>query len=150
MLKKVRTTLSIICLLSLTYGCAINRATAHLTPGADLSKLKTFYIIEDQEDMQTNKVCKLIEDNLSKRGYSVKTGPELPSPYKSDVVLTYNDKWYWDVTTYMVELTITFRDPTNNFTLAVGNSLHTSLTRKSPTEMVDEVLTNIFTAKPGP
>jgi hypothetical protein len=30
--------------------------------------------------------------------------------------------------------------------LAVGNSYHTSLTRKSPEEMVDEVLTNIFNA----
>jgi hypothetical protein len=30
------------------------------------------------------------------------------------------------------------------FPLAVGNSYHTSVTRKSPEEMVDEVLTNIL------
>jgi hypothetical protein len=150
MLKKTITTLSIICLLLLAHGCAINRAKANLTPGADLTKLKNFYVIEVQKDMETNKVCKLIEENLSKRGYSVKTGPELPLPYKSDIVLTYNDKWFWDITMYMIELTITFRDPANNFPMAVGNSVHTSLTRKSPPEMVDEVLTNIFNAKPSP
>jgi len=30
--------------------------------------------------------------------------------------------------------------------IATGNSLHTSLTRKSPEEMVDEVLSNIQSA----
>jgi hypothetical protein len=52
----------------------------------------------------------------------------------------------WDITMYMLELTINFRDPKNNFPLASGNSFHTSLTRKSPEEMVDEVLNNIQTA----
>lgn len=56
----------------------------------------------------------------------------------------------WDITMYMLELTITLRDPVNNTPLAVGNSLHSSLTRKSPEEMVDEVLTNIFNAKAAP
>jgi hypothetical protein len=50
----------------------------------------------------------------------------------------------WDITMYMVELTVTFRSPENNFPMATGNSYHTSLTRQSPQEMVDEVLTNIF------
>jgi hypothetical protein len=44
----------------------------------------------------------------------------------------------------MLELTVVVRDPKTDFPLATGNSLHTSLTRKSPKEMVDEVTTNIF------
>jgi hypothetical protein len=50
----------------------------------------------------------------------------------------------WDITIYLLELTVTFREPANLQPLAVGNSYHTSLTRKSPDEMVDEVLTNIL------
>ena len=50
----------------------------------------------------------------------------------------------WDMTMYMIELTVIVRDPASEFPLATGNSLHTSLTRKSPTEMVEEVTTNIF------
>jgi hypothetical protein len=46
----------------------------------------------------------------------------------------------------MLELTITLRDPKTNFPMAVGNSFHTSLTRKSSEEMVDEVLSNISNA----
>jgi hypothetical protein len=150
MLKKAITTLAIMFLLSLTFGCAVNRATAKLTPGADISKLKTFYIIENQQDKETFKVCEIIAENLTKRGYSVMAGPTLQLPYKSDVVVDYADKWMWDMTMYLLELTITFRDPTNSYPMAVGNSMHTSLTRKSPPEMVDEVLTNIFSAKPVP
>ena len=130
-------------LLASTSGCA-NHATASLTPGADLSKIKSFYLIPGAEDEDN---YKLIQSNLEKRGFAVTTGPEMLPPYKSDAVLTYIDKWMWDITPYMLELTITFRDPINNTPMAVGNSLHSSLTRKSAENMVDEVLTNIFNAK---
>jgi hypothetical protein len=55
----------------------------------------------------------------------------------------------WDITLYLLELTVTFRDANTGYPLAVGNSYHTSLTRKSPEEMVDEVITNIFQASKG-
>ena len=44
----------------------------------------------------------------------------------------------------MLELTITLRDPETKFPMATGNSYHTSLTRLSPEEMVEEVLGSIF------
>lgn len=46
----------------------------------------------------------------------------------------------------MLELTVTLRDPVTSFPMAVGNSFHTSLTRKSPDEMVDEMLGNVINA----
>ena len=119
-------------------GCS-NRATATLSPGADLSKLKTFYVVHQPKD--THSLHNLISDKLVKEGYSATAGPELPqSSYKVDSIVTYVDRWMWDITLYLLELTVTFR----GFPLAVGNSYHTSLTRKSPEEMVDEVLTNIL------
>ncbi len=45
---------------------------------------------------------------------------------------------------YLLELTITIRDPQTDYPMATGNSLHSSLTRKSPKEMVEEVMGNIF------
>ena len=50
----------------------------------------------------------------------------------------------WDITMYMLELTVTVRDPNSDFPLASGNSYHTSLSRLTPEEMVDEVISNIF------
>lgn len=84
----------------------------------------------------------IIADKLGSMGYQVRTGAD--TAYREDVLVTYKDKWMWDITMYMIELTITLRDPKTEFPLATGNSFHTSLTRKSPQEMVDEVIGNIF------
>ena len=139
-----RSTLILLALGGLLFvsGCS-NHATATLSPGADLSKVKTFYVVHQPKD--THSIHFLISDKLVMEGYSATSGPELPqSSYKVDAIVTYVDRWMWDITLYLLELTVTFRDATNGFPLAVGNSYHTSLTRKSPEEMVDEVLTNIL------
>jgi len=129
-------------------GCS-NRATATLSPGIDLTNLKTFYVVHQPKD--THNIHYLISDKLVREGYTATAGPELPqSSYKVDSLVTYVDRWMWDITLYLLELTVTFRDATNGFPLAVGNSYHTSLTRKSPEEMVDEVLTNILNTSKEP
>ena len=142
MFKKILFTSLFLAVLSSLSGCAVNRATACVTPGSNLEAMKTFYVVKSPKDEKD--VDQLIKDFLVKKGYSVTTGPELTPPYQADGVVTYIDKWFWDITMYMLELTINIRQPTNNFPVAVGNSFHTSLTRKSPPEMVDEVLTNIY------
>jgi hypothetical protein len=124
----------------MTGGCAVNRATATVDPSANLGSLKTMYVVKAPKD--GDQINVLIADNLRTRGYTVSTGTEKPSGV--DAVVTYVDKWMWDITMYLLELTVTIRDPKNDYPLASGNSFHTSLTRKSPTEMVDEVIDNIF------
>jgi len=116
-----------------------------VTPGADPGTARTFFVVQPSTDNRG--VGKLVTDNLVKRGFSATAGPGVPQPSKVDAVITYVDRWMWDITMYMVELTVTMRNPQNNFPIASGNSYHTSLSRKSPEEMVDEVLTNIFNAK---
>lgn len=143
----------IFCALLFASGCS-NRATATLSPGAELGRLKTYYVVHQPKD--THEIHNLIRDRIVKEGLTATAGPELAqaSSYQADAVVTYVDRWMWDITLYLLELTVTLRDATNNFPLAVGNSYHTSLTRKSPVEMVEEVMTNIFnagkpTAKPA-
>ncbi|PKO36968.1 MAG: hypothetical protein CVU33_15665 [Betaproteobacteria bacterium HGW-Betaproteobacteria-6] len=124
----------------LTTGCAVNRATANVDPSANLSSLKTMYVKRVAEDDNT---YNLIADKLRSKGVTVSTGTEA-APSGVDAVVTYIDKWMWDMTMYMLELTINIRDPKTDFPLATGNSFHTSLTRLSPTEMVNEVVDNIY------
>jgi hypothetical protein len=102
--------------------------------------LKVFYVKKYKEDTRDTNI--LIENKLESMGFEVANNEE-----NVDALVTYVDKWWWDITMYMLELTITIRDPETDFPLASGNSLHTSLTRKSAEEMVDEVLTNIFANK---
>lgn len=125
----------------LTTGCT-NRATG--STSVDLSSLKTMYVKKIPAD--NREVNVLIADKLRSKGVTVTTGVEAP-PGNIDAVVTYVDKWMWDITMYMLELTIDIRDPKTDAQLATGNSLHTSLTRKSSKEMVDEVVENIYKNK---
>lgn len=125
---------------SLTTGCAVNRASGSVDPSANLSALKTMYVKKTADDDNT---YTLIADKLRSKGLTVTTGSEA-APGNVDAVVTYIDKWMWDITMYMLELTITIRDPKTDFPLATGNSFHTSLTRLSPKEMVNEVVDNIY------
>jgi hypothetical protein len=133
-------------------GCS-NTATATLSPGVDLSAVKSYYVVHQPKDNRN--LHFLIRDRIVKEGLTATAGPESEkSTQKVNSIVTYVDRWMWDITLYLLELTVTFRDAANDFPLAVGNSYHTSLTRLSPEEMVDEVITNIFnaakqTAKPG-
>jgi len=122
------------------YGCAVNRATAIVDPSADLTGIKSIYVTKSATDERG--VNDLIANKLKNKGYLVDTGSIVPT--NVDAVVTYRDKWVWDITMYMLELTIMIREPKTDFPLASGNSFHTSLTRKSPEEMVDEVINNIF------
>ena len=103
-------------------GCAINRATATVDQATDLSTLKVFYVKKYSEDTRDTNV--LIENKLEGMGFEVSE-----SEADVDAIVTYVDKWWWDITMYMIELTIALRDPKTDFPLATGNSYHTSLTR---------------------
>lgn len=144
MIKRLLPILAVLGVLWFVSGCAINKATASLTPGSSLSGVKSFYVVKLPEDK--NGVDELIRKRLATMGYSATVGPEKSPPYNADAVVTYVDKWMWDMTMYMIELTVTVRNPSSSFPMATGNSMHTSLSRKSPEEMVEEVLTNIFKA----
>jgi hypothetical protein len=138
--------LLVLIILGLTSGCAVNKTSATVSPDVDLSKVKTFYVIQQPKDQRG--VERIISDNLTARGFKATAGPDPGKPPADvDAVVTYVDKWMWDLTMYLVELTVVVRDPRNNYPMATANSFHTSMTRKSPPEMVDEVLTNIFNAQ---
>lgn len=139
MKKKLIRVAALLLVAQLLAGCA-NRATARVDPSADLPALKTMHVVKlPEEDGGVNN---LIADKLRSKGYTVTTSTEKPSSV--DALVTYVDRWWWDITMYMIELTVTIREPKTDFALASGNSLHGSLTRKSPTEMVEEVVENIF------
>jgi hypothetical protein len=139
--KLVLMPIFLVALTGLT-GCVSNRESASVTPGTDLKAMKSFYVVKLPAD--GHNIDLLIRDDLIKRGYTATSGPELKPPYPADAVVTYIDKWFWDITLYMLELTVNVRNPNDNFPVAVGNSHHSSLAREAPPVMVNEVMTNIF------
>ncbi len=137
--------------LAALQGCATNRESASVSPDLDLARLRNFYVVKFAPDSRG--INRLIADELQRRGFEASTGPEDSVPQGTDAVVTYQDKWQWDLTMYMLELRVFVRQPQTGNLLAVGNSHHTSLSRKSPEEMVAEVLSNILAQakkSPGP
>jgi hypothetical protein len=86
---------------------------------------------------------RLIRDKLIALGYSARSGNGAP-PQGTDLLVTYWDKWSWDITPYMLELTIQFRNAENGSVVATGHALHTSLSRRSPEQFAAEVMENMF------
>ena len=124
-------------------GCAVNHATATSDPTTQWSTIKSVHVVKAPKE--DGSIQKLLVDKLRSKGFTVSTDPQGYTDI--DAKVTYVDRWMWDITMYLLELTVVFRDPKSDFPLAKGNSLHTSLTRKSPAAMVDEVVDNILATR---
>lgn len=108
-------------------------------PGADLSPLKTVYVEKLTADERG--IDQLIASQLTRMGFAVTNSV---TASQVDAIVTYQDRWMWDITMFMVQLSIQVRDGQTKMVLANGQSWRPSLERKSPEEMVEEVLTAIF------
>lgn len=126
-------------------GCAVNRATASADPSMRWDAVRSLHVVQmaDERDESTKQ---LIVARLRRAGYAVTADPAPDPP--ADARVTYSEKWMWDITMYMLELTVVFRDPQTGFPLVTGHSFHTSLSRKSQVEMVEEVLGNMLKQRP--
>ena len=126
-------------LFILLSGCVNN--SIHIVDSPNkLKNIKSIFVEKLPADGRG--VNQLIVNKLVTMGYQATT--EQPQPENVDAIITYRDKWRWDMAMYMLSLSIKIKEPDTEFPIASGNSLHTSLTRKTPEGMVNEVLTNIF------
>ncbi len=143
-----RLLLGAVLVASLCLGGCATSLTADKMPGVDLGGVKSLYVRKLPEDGRG--IERLISDQLVAMGKSSTYGSDAQPPRSVDAIVTYQDRWYWDITMYMVSLAIQIRDPQTNVPLATGNAMRTSLVRRSPEEMVRDVLSQIFSPTAGP
>jgi hypothetical protein len=124
-------------------GCA--NMASNVAPGADLSKVKKIYVVHLAPDGRG--VNRVIADQLNMMGYQATTGEASTIPEGVDATLTYQDKWMWDITMYMIQLSVQLREPKTDIALATAQSYRPSLQRKTPEGMANEVLTELFKKK---
>ena len=108
-------------------------------PGADLSPLKTVYVQKLAVDERG--IDQLIANQLTRMGFAV-TKSVIDPP--ADAIVTYQDRWMWDITMYMIKLDVQLHDGESGAIIARAQSMRPSLQRKSPEGMVQEVLAEIF------
>ena len=129
-------------LLLFSSGCAHQSLHSDVDPSSNIDQFSTFYVARFPSDNRG--IEELISRELMGMGKQVTWGDSQEPPAEVDVLVTYADKWMWDITMYMIELSVDLRDPVTGYVMAAGRSYRTSLVRKSPEDMVSEVLSDIF------
>jgi hypothetical protein len=145
-MKRVPILLALLLASTFAGGCASVKVNASVAPNVDLKTLKTFYV--RKLDADGRGMEKLIAGRLSTMGYSARSGTAFRPNEAADAIVTYEDRWMWDITMYMLEMKIFLRDPSTEFVLASGYSFRTSLARKPPEFMIEEALNRIFGLPP--
>ena len=74
------------------------------------------------------------------KGYAPRLVNAADRTQDADILVTYVDRWHWDITMYMLDLRVEVRDPATDYILATSHSTRTSLSRTSPEKMVQEVV----------
>lgn len=121
-------------------GCATT--SSNTAPGADLARIKKIYVVHLPADERG--INQILADQLGLMGFQATTGEAPNAPGDEDAILTYQDKWMWDITMYMIEINVQLRQPKTEMMLATARSYRPSLQRKSPPEMAKEVLNTLF------
>lgn len=137
--------ISLFLVIILMTGCSKAMIKSDTDPGTDLSTYKTFYVQKFHADGRGLET--IIARKLNEFGFQATSGIDATPEYPVDALVTYKDRWMWDLTMYMLEIDIELHDPDSGFVFASGNSYRTSLARKSPEEMIDEVLRDMFAGK---
>lgn len=145
-MRKAKHTASILILAFLAASCSVVEKGSYVRPATSLRTDETFYVVLDGEGREDT--GKLLVERLKALGYDVRGGPRVDVPANTEVIVTYEDHWWWDMSMYMLSVKVDFRNAKTNALLATGQSLRTSLARKSPDFMVDEAISPLF-AKGG-
>jgi hypothetical protein len=123
-------------------GCSVTDLRSNVPQHADLAQYQSYYVMRLASDERG--VEELIADALRHRGLEATAGEAGEQPENVDVLVVYEDRWMWDITMYMLQINIEFRDPSTDVLIADGMSYRTSLVREPPEVMVNEVLQDMF------
>jgi len=120
-------------------GCASVTVTHELTEDLMNHKIYVIHFSPDKRHLE-----RIISDQLNSRGYTATYGEEQDITEDVDMIVYYIDHWMWDITNYMLDITIEFRDAKTKVLIASGKSYRPSLQRSSPENMIKETLDKIL------
>lgn len=139
--------LRLVLALSMTIlaGCGTSGAQHHTTvlPGNRIDSLKSFYVVHREGDPRG--IEQDIAQQLVELGFEATAGLAEPSdPSEYDAVVTYIDRYMWDMSMYCLQLTIYVRDTRTGFIGATGSSWRPSMVRKTPAGHARILLTELL------
>jgi hypothetical protein len=139
---KIATSMAIVSFLN---SCTVHENTRQISPSfseSGVSRLHTFYVRKHADD--DYKLGEEIAEQLQQMGYRATCGTAQSPPGRVDAVVSYMDRWVWDITMYMLSLDVQLREPGTDTILATTKTVRSSLIRKTQQEMIRETLTKLF------
>jgi len=138
--------LAVLLILPGFLGCSYKHLYGETMQSVDIEARHRIYVVHQPKDkLQINS---MIANRLKRAGFEATAGMDASgAPAEADAIVTYEDHWQWDMSNYLIVLRIDFRDPKTQELLASGQSYRTSLDRKPPEFMVDEIITAMFAGR---
>lgn len=127
-------------------GCSYKHLYGETMRDVDLRTRHRVYVVRQPQDER--RIDSMIVSRLRRAGMEAAAGSaEGGAPDGVDAIVSYEDHWQWDMSNYLIALRIDFRDPRTHELLASGQSYRSSLDRKPPEFMVDEIITTMFAGR---
>jgi hypothetical protein len=137
--------LILVIMLAALGGCGTSGAQHHTTllPGSEIGSMQRFYVVHRDGDPRN--IERDIAQQLVDLGFEASSGAVEPSdPTEYDAVVTYIDRYIWDMSMYCLQLTLYVRDTRTGFITATGSSWRPSLVRKTPAGHAKILLTELL------
>lgn len=81
--------------VALLSGC-VTQLESNVAPGTDLESVRKLHVVHLPQDERG--VDRLIADRLNLIGKEATYGEKSAMPEDVDAIVTYQDKWMWDIT----------------------------------------------------
>ena len=138
----------LLLLTLLTIGCVGPDARYHTTklPGNRVEAMKSFYVVNREGDRRN--IEHAIAEQFIALGYEATSGASPPNdPSQYDAVVTYIERYTWDMSPYCIQLTLYLEDTRTGYITATGSSWRPSIIRKTPAGHAKLLLTELLGAE---
>jgi len=127
--------------LLLLAGCS--QITTRSLPNSKIGNQKHIFVERRLAD--NFGVAEEIARQLRAMGYDASFGALTMMPPGTELVVSYDDMWTWDFSTYMIEIDLQVRSARSDKIIAVGHFFapHVVLGH-APPEMIHQLLANLF------
>lgn len=131
-------------LVGLSVGACVGNVSGQLTLPAEQATTASYYV--QRHDKDSRDLASTIAQSMQKRGLQATAGVESARPADVAYVVTYVDKWMWDMRMYLYNLRIDVRDAKDMSIVGYGESMQSSLKAMGQTheDIVDSALDKMF------
>ena len=127
----------------LLVGCVGNTSGQLALPK---EQVQTGGYFVQRHDKDTRDLASTIAKSMQARGLNVTAGTAAERPAEAAYVVTYVDKWMWDMRMYLYDLRIELRDARDQSILGYGQSMQSSLKAMGQTheDVINRALDELF------